>query len=281
MRKSVIILAYLFLINSCSAYFEDLIQLTTDLDTTIETGRYKSITVNGNANLNVTGGTIGGITCNDNVNVVFNGGTIVGGFSEPTDETYMGQPIYIAYASSGTLTMNNNSCATMLSGNPRNISCNDNSKLDAYAGTFGLSFSGNALMNIYGGQITLFHWEKQDPQVWPPESTTIISSCTINIFGGDLLGTIRLILDESLNIYGSNFHYDPLGTYYDNPKLGRIHYGLLTGIWADSTPFSMTVANQETFDRISLNLIPEPATLFLMIVGGFMIRKYNSSHFKL
>jgi hypothetical protein len=269
MKQLVIIVACLLLINSdCSAYFEDLIQLTTDSDTSIETGRYKSITVNGNANLNVTGGTIGGITCNDNVIATFNGGTIVGGFSEPTGQTYNGLPIYILLATSGTLTVNNNSCATILSGNPNKIICNENSKLDAYAGTFNLSFLGNALMNIYGGQITFFQREQSDLD-------TIISSCTINIFGGDLLGVIRLASDESLNVYGSDFHYDPLGSYYDI-KWERVYCGLLTGIWANGTPFSMKVANQETYDRISLNVVPEPATLLLFGFGAVMLRRKRS-----
>lgn len=220
---------------------------------------YDEVTVNGTANLSVTGGTIGGIACNDNATVQISGGTFV---DEVFSETQIinGLSFTMTHSTGGGLTLNDNAIGEIINGNLVSITVNNNSKLDAYGGSFDLSFFGDTMTNIYGGQINFLGVDQRFLfPLSPPDHSRI------NVYGGALLGRVNLIQNESVQIYGRSFNYDPLGGYYDS-RLNR-YDGLLTGVWADGTNFSIDVYNQSSYNRFVLHEIPEPCSLLLLVAG--------------
>lgn len=86
----------------------------------------------------------------------------------------------------------------------------------------------------------------------------------INLHGGDIFNS--LIISNStawVHIYGHGFNNDPFG---GSP---------LTGYWADDTAFSINLVDDtiSTYDQIIFHEIPEPATLILLGLGAFLVRK--------
>ena len=90
------------------------------------------------------------------------------------------------------------------------------------------------------------------------------SYSTINLSGGQILGDLTVFHDTAwVHIYGYGFNNDPFG---GSP---------LTGFWADATPFSINLVDDtiSTYDQIIFHEIPEPATLILFTLGGFLLRR--------
>jgi len=103
----------------------------------------------------------------------------------------------------------------------------------------------------------------------------VFDSSVVNISGGTpggkhkrWLGSVDAYDLSEVNIYGSEFKYDPCG--YDH--WGYEHDGLLTGVLADDTPFSLYIQEEEFYSHV--NLIPEPGTVLLLAFGGLaLLRK--------
>jgi hypothetical protein len=131
-----------------------------------------------------------------------------------------------------------------------------------------------ATMNIFGGLADIGNF------VLGEESYTLIKGgqvsairmkayydCLIDIKGGLLqLNSFDMVvgLDElpTINIYGYGFNYDPSGGTYE---------GILTGYLMDGNPFSINDVSASEYLRF--NLIPEPATLLLISLGGLFLRR--------
>jgi len=114
-------------------------------------------------------------------------------------------------------------------------------------------------------------------------------SCTINIDGGEIRylitndsATVHLsqgqishllgVRDNTsyVHIYGYDFDYDPSGGLYND--------GLLTGYWPDNAPFNVSLINLSdlnviTYDQLIFHVIPEPATILLVGIGGLILSK--------
>ena len=147
-----------------------------------------------------------------------------------------------------------------------NISGGVIGKLDSMAsGTFNLSgdmstnsfvVNGSCTANVFGGNVGLI-------EAW--------SSNSVNLHGGVI--SDYLLAVSTVNIYGYGFDYDPLAGSYGG--------GQLTGFWVDDTPFSIDLFAAslpgggpiDTWSHIVL--VPEPATILLLSLGGLFLRKRN------
>ena len=104
---------------------------------------------------------------------------------------------------------------------------------------------------IYGGTID--------------RSLNVAGSSTVSLFGGEEFGDVAIFDSEVLKIYGYGFEYQPAGA----------GSGMLSGYWLDGTPFSGMYLRMlpEPFPGSQIVLIPEPSTLFLLLLGGLVVKK--------
>jgi hypothetical protein len=114
---------------------------------------------------------------------------------------------------------------------------------------YGLVSEESAVANVFGGTLGYMNG---------------FGSSTINIFGGNIMDelTVQSNFDGVINVYGYDFLYDPTG--------GNWNDGLLTGLWADKTPFSIDLRNVPsmiTYDHVDLHVIPAPTAVVLATVG--------------
>ena len=124
--------------------------------------------------------------------------------------------------------------------------------IDQYTGgIWEITTSSYSELNISGGEIN---------------DLDSYGESIINLSGGQILGDLTVYNDTSwVHIYGYGFNNDPFG---GSP---------LTGFWADDTAFSINLVDStiSTYDQIIFHEIPEPATLILFTLGGFLLRRYT------
>ena len=124
-----------------------------------------------------------------------------------------------------------------------------------------LTANDYSTVNIFNGSVGLI-------EAW--------NHSTVNLYGVTISEYLKAYGTEDLviSIYGYGFEYDTL--------VGNYGGGQLTGFWFDDTPFSIDLfgdpggpggAPIDTYSHITL--IPEPATILLLGLGGFLIRKRN------
>ena len=88
----------------------------------------------------------------------------------------------------------------------------------------------------------------------------------VHLSGGQILNSLTVFNDTAwVHIYGHGFNNDPFG---GSP---------LTGFWADDTAFSINLVDStiSTYDQIIFHEIPEPVSILLFGLGGFLIRRYS------
>jgi len=93
-----------------------------------------------------------------------------------------------------------------------------------------------------------------------------VGNGVVNLYGGQItINGIRGHLGR-VNIYGYGFEYDPYHAQYGGSD------GMLTGFWADGTPFAIDFW-EPAYDMVVLHEVPEPATLLLLGLGAVMLRR--------
>jgi len=113
---------------------------------------------------------------------------------------------------------------------------------------FSLSARGDfGVVNIYGGSAAF---------------VDAYESGTVNLYGGDVSEYLSAP-DGIINIFGYDLSKTSTG--------GNYGYGFVTGYWIDGTSFSIDLLSPETYSNI--NLIPEPASLLLLVFGCFLLKR--------
>ena len=100
---------------------------------------------------------------------------------------------------------------------------------------------------------------------------TLGDSSIMYLSGGHVLNAIFSIQgDAVLHVYGKDFLYTPEGGY---------GFGWLSGHWADDSEFTILFRHlPESFppqSSVVLHIVPEPATISLLVLGGFIIKCQN------
>jgi hypothetical protein len=85
---------------------------------------------------------------------------------------------------------------------------------------------------------------------------------TVNLYGGVVSDYLAAADSGAINVYGYNLVKHSSGGVYG--------HGYLTGQWADSAPFEIDLSGSDTYSRLFLHEIPEPATLLLMLAGALV-----------
>ena len=98
----------------------------------------------------------------------------------------------------------------------------------------------------------------------------------INASGNSVMhltgGTIDFLLAGDsgvVNVYGYGFEYISGGSVYSD-------HDLFSGFWEDGTEFNINTWNPSgynTNEHIVTHLVPEPASIALLTLGGLLLRK--------
>ncbi|MGD0786279.1 MAG: PEP-CTERM sorting domain-containing protein [Sedimentisphaerales bacterium] len=85
----------------------------------------------------------------------------------------------------------------------------------------------------------------------------------INLRGGTIIDYLGADFFATVNVFGYNLAKTDIG--------GTHGAGQVTGFWQDGSTFTINLSGTDTYSTI--NLIPEPATLLLLGIGTFLLRK--------
>jgi hypothetical protein len=85
---------------------------------------------------------------------------------------------------------------------------------------------------------------------------------TMIMSGGVVEGHINIAQSAQMDLYGYGFQYTE----------ERRQNGRLLGYWQNDQPVNLYFVNN-SFDRVILHEIPEPAAILLLSLGGLMIRR--------
>lgn len=138
-----------------------------------------------------------------------------------------------------------------------------------YGGIWDIVLRKNSLMNYYGGET---------------EELTIYDNATANIYGGriDAITSFQNVFwmygeptGQHINLYCQT-GWSWLTDGAQN-KVG------ITGLWMDNTPFTIQFQDRTSlgFDPVWANInviVPEPASIMLLALGGLLIKKRKSTN---
>ncbi len=132
---------------------------------------------------------------------------------------------------------------------------------DVYGEIF---MQNDATADIFGGTITkLETWDFSIADIYGGEIDWLYAdySSVVNIYGGtlDILGAWA---DSVVNLYAYDVTYHAIGE------------GLIEGTYySDNSQFILTLKTTETYSHV--NVVPEPATLLVFVLGALIMRRRN------
>jgi hypothetical protein len=194
--------------------------------------------------LNVFDGTIGYLHAFDSSNVNIIGGSIMGDSVAQGNSTINMFGGYLGDSSINTLYLLDHASLhiDMIDGHIFAIPmAYDSSTVNVYKGTFAyLGLYDNSITDIYGGNI-----------------------------GFPGYGGMEFDPTATLTIHGYNFVYNPHA--YGNPDMGWLSE--LTGDGLYGVPIRLVGLIPDPYTSDNIHLVPEPATLALLILGGLFTLK--------
>lgn len=153
-----------------------------------------------------------------------------------------GHVVEVQAHNSSTINISGGSISGLLLYNNANATISQNANIYSAA-----AYSG--IINMNGGTISCL--------------AAVGGSPVVNLRGGaitDYLGADSFAL---VNVFGYNLAKTDLG--------GKFGYGQVSGFWQDGLAFAINLGGPEAYSHI--NLVPEPATLLLISIGGLLLRK--------
>jgi len=175
---------------------------------------------------------------------------------------------------------NDNTIVDMLGGQIDSLFTSNISSFNILGGEVGgesgiIDIEKSSTLNVFGGVLdigTFVPREGSYTMISGGDITVgrmkLYGDATVDIRGGELqLDSIDMVDVfyelPTINVYGYGFNYNPTGGFQ-----GR---GILTGYLLDGNFFSIDQLSESELQRF--NLIPEPATLLLLGLGGLLLRK--------
>lgn len=135
---------------------------------------------------------------------------------------------------------------------PGNTNVYNTAKLTVTGGDIlSISVFDSSIIDVFGGAIDIIF-------------VTDLEHATINLYGGELTGFHGIFgSSNAINIYGYNF------TEWQD---GQNAY--LSGTWEDNTGFEFYFLRSDGLpDIVTLYTVPEPTTILLFTLGGFLLRR--------
>jgi hypothetical protein len=156
----------------------------------------------------------------------------------------------------GGLKIGSNALANINDGQINSIFCEGDSKINLYSGTTtsNIKVGGNSLMNIYGGKI-----ENSINNIRTEQNSSLIFHGSNFYVNGNLMN-----YGESARLYGN------LVTYSNGVS---VLMGTLTGILSNGDILDTSF---KIYDTSDITFVPEPATIFLLGIGGLFLRRKNT-----
>ena len=168
------------------------------------------------------------------------------------------------------------------------IGTHDSSTLNFFGGEAELQAMDTSFINVSGGTLSsVWAWDDAIVNFSDTSEATALSarnSSTINMTGGTVEGVAGrnygivnlhagVISDyisahdsSVINIYGNDLVKTSSG--------GTYGYGQVYGFWIDDTSFLIDLGNAEAYEHI--NLIPEPTTFTLFVIGSLVLLRKNN-----
>jgi hypothetical protein len=178
-----------------------------------------------------------------------------------------------------------NTTVNMYGGGADFITTYDGSTLNIMCGSADIGAADFSIINMLGGDIgyiqawdnaTVIFFDSYDVTALVAEDFANIfiiggnignihtyQSGMISVYGGFISGCIIAHDFSDINIYGYNLNKTHSGGIYG--------YGQVSGFLMDDTYICVDLYNPEAYSHI--NLIPEPASLLLLSLGGLLLRK--------
>jgi hypothetical protein len=148
----------------------------------------------------------------------------------------------------GIVNVYNNASLDMTGGEVVDLSSYDVTSFDMFSGTIlRLHALGSSVINIYDGLINQ-HLDAFDMSI-------------INFYGGTVNDYIFATDSSEVHIYGYDFVFTPSSSSY-----------FLSGYWETGTQFNLYLRGPDTYPRVNLHEIPEPASMVMFALGICLLR---------
>jgi hypothetical protein len=138
---------------------------------------------------------------------------------------------------------------------------NGTSEITMRGGTISNDFYAFDPENLDGDGITRFPYEN---------NISLNDTSRMIMSGGIVEGHINIAPGAQMDLYGYDFQYTEERRWQNLGE--QVTHVRLLGNWQNDQPVDLYFVNN-SFDRVFLHEIPEPATLLLLSLGGLLIRQ--------